>query len=289
MTKANLEKDILQYGQLVGISYQLYETLMSFITQVDITLALLNMLISLVLIFLYLLVQRKGPLPVLLLSLHVIALSGFTYFWKNYGGMSGTVPSFFCLYTAFIIVCSSGTTRWVIIVIQAAVLGSYFLFPEWLGMESYYESEKINPLQRSIDYVILGGLIVAFTLYMKRKFVFYRQRISKRNKQLDKIAKTLHHQNQELAASQEETRAINENLESMVEERAREVENKNRSLSEYAFINAHMLRGPLCRIIGLINLMEKEPQLYSTQQLSQLKAIAQEIDHRVKEINSVIS
>jgi hypothetical protein len=73
----------------------------------------------------------------------------------------------------------------------------------------------------------------------------------------------------------------------MVEERAFEVENKNRSLAEYAFINAHMFRGPLCRIIGLINLMEKEPDQYPTDQPAQLKSIAQEIDQRVKEINSV--
>ena len=75
----------------------------------------------------------------------------------------------------------------------------------------------------------------------------------------------------------------------MVDERALEVENKNKSLAEYAFINAHMLRGPLCRIIGLINLMEREPDQYPTSELAQLKSIAQEIDRRVKEINSVIS
>ena len=156
-------------------------------------------------------------------------------------------------------------------------------------METFYEPNKINPVQRSVDYIIVAGLIVAFILYMKRKFVFYRDRVSKRYKQLDRVAKTLHDQNQELATRQEETRAINENLESMVDERARDVENKNRALSEYAFINAHMLRGPLCRIIGLINLMEKEPDHYPEEQLAQLKSIAREIDQRVKEISSVIS
>jgi|GEM_PF-1314425 len=289
MTKVNLEKDILQYGLLVGISYQLYQTLMSFFPQLSTQLALFNMLIALILILLYLLVQRKGAHPVLLLMLHVSALTGFTFFWKNYGGMSGTVPSFFCLYTAFIIVCSHGITRGVIIIFLGSVLSIYFLFPGLLGMESFHEPSKINPLQRNVDYIIVAGLIVAFTLYMKRKFLFYRERVSKRYRQLDQIAKTLHGQNVELATRQEETRAINENLESMVEERALQIENKNKSLAEYAFINAHMLRGPLCRIIGLISLMESEPDRYPAQQLAQLKSIAQEIDLRVKEINSVVS
>jgi hypothetical protein len=289
MTNVNLEKDILQYGQLVGISYQLYQTVMSFFPEVNTSLALLNMLITLVLVFLYLLVQKKGAHPALLLTLHVLALAGLTFFWKNYGGMAGTVPSFFCLYTAFIIVCSHGITRWVIIITLGCVLCIYFLFPGLLGMETFYEPDKINPFQRTFDYIVVGGLIVVFTLYMKRKFVFYRERISKKNKQLDQIAKTLHDQNHELATRQEETRAINDNLEAMVDDRTLEVENKNRSLAEYAFINAHMLRGPLCRIIGLINLMEREPDRYPTGQLAQLKSIAQEIDLRVKEINSVIS
>ena len=47
-------------------------------------------------------------------------------------------------------------------------------------------------------------------LFIKKKFVYYRDRVSKRYKQLDRIAKTLHDQNLELATRQEETRAINE-------------------------------------------------------------------------------
>ena len=287
--KENLEKDILQYGLLIGISYQLYQTLLSLVPALITGLALLNTFITLMIVFLYLLVQRKGAHPLLLLTVHALTMTAFTFFWKNFGGMSGTVPSFFCVYTAFIVVCSHGITRWIIIAISILVLMVYFLFPGWLDMESPFEPGKINPVQRNVDYLVVAGLIVAFTIYMKRKFIVYRDQVSKRYQQLDHIAQTLHHQNQELATRQEETRAINENLESLVENRAHEVEKNNKALAEYAFINAHMLRGPLCRIIGLINLMEKEPGEYPATQLAQLKSIAQEIDRHVKEINSVIS
>jgi hypothetical protein len=289
MTKEILEKDILQYGLLAGITYQLYQTVMSLVPFFNTNLALLNMLITMTIFFLYLLTQRKGAHPAILMSLHFLALAGFTFFWKNYGGLSGTTPSFLCLYISFIMVCSHGITRWAIIIILGFVLCIYFLFPGWLGMTSFYETNKINPVQRSVDYIIVASLIVAFTLYMKRKFIFYREKVSNRNRQLDQIAKTLHNQNLELATRQEETRAINENLESIVDERAFQIENNNRSLAEYAFINAHMLRGPLCRIIGLINLMERESHKHNTDQLIQLKSIAQEIDLRIKEINSVVS
>jgi signal transduction histidine kinase len=289
MTKADLEKDILQYGLLVGISYQLYQTVASFFPQVLISMAAFNLLITIILIFLYLLVQRKGAHPVLLLSLHTVALSGLTYFWMNYGGMSGTAPSFYCLYTAFIIVCSYGIARWVITITLCLILGLYFTFPGLLNMQSFSEPEKINLFQRNVDYLAVGGLIIVFALYMKRKFVFYRESVSMRHQQLDRLAMTLQGQNQEIAMRQEETRAINENLESMVAERKFQIENKNTELAEYAFINAHMLRAPLCRILGLISLMEKEPEQYPNDQLVQIKSIAQEIDRYIKEINKVVS
>jgi signal transduction histidine kinase len=257
--------------------------------QLNTTLALVNMLITLVIFFLYLLTQKKGAHPMILLVLHGLVMTGFTFFWKNFGGMAGTVPSFYCVYIAFIVVCSHGITRWVIIVTISAILTFYFAFPELLGMKTPFEPAKISSVQKSIDYVIVAGLIVVFTIYMKNKFIHYREGVRKRHRQLDQIANTLHEQNQELATRQEETRAINDNLEAMVDERAQQVEAKNQELAEYAFINAHMLRGPLCRIIGLINLMEKEPEQYPINQLAELKIIAQEIDQRVKEINSVIS
>jgi len=289
MIKQNLEQDILSYGLLIGASYQLYQLLMSLVPHMNIDLALVNVLITMVLFFFYLIAQRKGAHPLLLYAVHFSSLAGLTFFWKNFGGMAGTVPSFLCVYTSFIVVSSHGVTRGVIISILVAMLGVYFLFPEWLGMQSSFEPEHIDVNQRNIDYVIVGALILAFTLYMKNKFMFYRDSVSTRYRQLDQIANTLHQQNQELATRQEETRAINDNLETLVEKGAREVEDKNLALAEYAFINAHMLRGPLCRMMGLIHLMEREPDRYNSEQLTQLKTITHEIDQRIREINSVIS
>jgi signal transduction histidine kinase len=289
MIKENLEQDILSYGLLIGASYQLYQLLMSLVPHMNIDLALVNVLITMVLFFYYLIAQRKGAHPLLLHAVHFSSLAGLTFFWKNFGGMAGTVPSFLCVYTSFIVVSSHGITRGLIVSILVAMLGVYFLFPQWLGMQSSFEPEHIDVNQRNIDYVIVGALILAFTLYMKNKFMFYRDRVSTRYRQLDQIANTLHQQNQELVTRQEETRAINDNLETLVEKGAREVEDKNLALAEYAFINAHMLRGPLCRMMGLIHLMEREPDRYNSEQLTQLKTITHEIDQRIREINSVIS
>jgi light-regulated signal transduction histidine kinase (bacteriophytochrome) len=44
---------------------------------------------------------------------------------------------------------------------------------------------------------------------------------------------------------------LNRNLEQKVNDRTKELQIKNERLVQYAFMNAHMLRGPLCRIKGL--------------------------------------
>jgi glucan phosphoethanolaminetransferase (alkaline phosphatase superfamily) len=287
--KKQLEKDMLQYGIVVSITYQLYQSLLSLVPTFQPFMAFLNMFIVMVLFFIYLLIQKKGPLPVLIFLLHTLALGGFTYFYKNFGGLSGTVPSLMCAYTAFIMVCSHGGFRVFLVATMMLMLTVFLVFPEALGMTAVMEPSKIPVDQRAVDFLVVAVIIVIFTLYMKKKLQFYKNETEHRYQQLDQIAQTLHVQNQELATRQEETRAINDNLESMAEERTREVENKNRELAEYAFINAHMLRGPLCRIIGLINLMEKEPDQYPMAELRQLKLTAQDIDKRIKEIDSVIS
>ena len=62
-------------------------------------------------------------------------------------------------------------------------------------------------------------------------------------------------QNKELINSHEKLFTINENQESVIKNRTFEIEQKNQKLLEYAYINSHLLRSPVARIKGLINLM----------------------------------
>ena len=64
--------------------------------------------------------------------------------------------------------------------------------------------------------------------------------------------------NDELKRSNEKIRNINLNLENRVSERTNFLELQNKQLKEYSYINAHLLRGPMCSILGLVSLMENE-------------------------------
>jgi hypothetical protein len=96
---------------------------------------------------------------------------------------------------------------------------------------------------------------------------------------------TLQEQNESLRHKQEETLSINENLENIVDERIKGIEEKNRELAEYAFINAHLLRAPICSLLGIINLIEIEG---SDTQIRNVKEKAMHIDRIVKRINDMM-
>lgn len=69
-------------------------------------------------------------------------------------------------------------------------------------------------------------------------------------------------QHSELEEKQLYIEELNESLEEKVLQRTAELEIKNQQLSNFAFINAHKIRGPVCRLLGMNNLLlhVKEPK-----------------------------
>ncbi len=86
-----------------------------------------------------------------------------------------------------------------------------------------------------------------------------------------------------------EIERTNFNLEERIKERTSELEFQNNQLAEYAFINSHLLRGPLCRLLGLINLIDHtEIQDKEKDLINHLKLSGEELDEVIKKINSAI-
>ena len=82
-------------------------------------------------------------------------------------------------------------------------------------------------------------------------------KVEERTKEIQLKTEEIQAQNEEIMAQAEEIQGMNENLEMLVKQRTAELENKNKALEEYAFINAHKLRSPVASILGLLNLLSK--------------------------------
>lgn len=77
----------------------------------------------------------------------------------------------------------------------------------------------------------------------------------------------------------------NMNLKDMLDD----MQLRNKKLAEYAFINSHMLRAPLVRILGLAELVSKEVILSEHQELLEsFKTSAEELDAIVTKINETL-
>lgn len=97
-------------------------------------------------------------------------------------------------------------------------------------------------------------------------------------------------QHDQLKAYASEIQQINEQLEKRVIERTERLVYQNERLREYAFINAHLLRGPSARIQGLISLLisgrlSKEDE---QQALDYLEVSGEELDKIIRKINRTL-
>ena len=87
----------------------------------------------------------------------------------------------------------------------------------------------------------------------------------------------------------EELQAMNENLEDRVQERTRALEEQNAQLAEYAFINSHLLRAPLSRILGLINLINASDLSHRERELMRhLHESGRQLDDIVHRISNML-
>ncbi|MEL6670884.1 MAG: response regulator [Bacteroidota bacterium] len=77
-------------------------------------------------------------------------------------------------------------------------------------------------------------------------------------------------------------RAMFHELENFLEER-------NRQLQQYSFINSHKVRGPLANIMGLVDLMKQDPELRDHSLVHHLATSAGQLDRIIKDLNDMLS
>lgn len=84
--------------------------------------------------------------------------------------------------------------------------------------------------------------------------------------------------------------ALNQNLEEIVLQRTLTLEEQNQKLRSYAFYNAHSLRGPFCRIKGLIQLQElRDNSAADNLEIDLLlKHCLEELDTKIHEIQFIV-
>lgn len=136
----------------------------------------------------------------------------------------------------------------------------------------------IKPIAIILYYVIINPCINRKT---KADLLFLNLQIQKQKEELSEQAKNLANANCEITS-------MNINLERLVEEKTLRILQQRERLIKYAFQNAHSVRGPLARLMGLVGLL-KLKEIESVEMpfiLNEIEKASDELDSVIKEINT---
>jgi tetratricopeptide (TPR) repeat protein len=125
------------------------------------------------------------------------------------------------------------------------------------------------------QYVAIAGVSLILLLTTVLGVKFYK--LNKSNQQAKEALLKLN----------EDVSKMNENLEAMVQERTEKIKFQNQKLVEFTFFTAHEVRGPVARILGLIEL-SKLDEIQADERVQILKRLEEaglELDEVIRQIN----
>jgi len=125
----------------------------------------------------------------------------------------------------------------------------------------------------AILYWLLFNLVVFYTIIELERYIQYVQ-----------TSRTL------IENQKDELAALNENLEAVVLQRTQVLKEQNKKLLDYAFYNAHTLRGPFCRVKGLILLKQffNEKSSDTKEINARLMESLEELDQKIQDIQVIV-
>ncbi len=139
----------------------------------------------------------------------------------------------------------------------------------------------LMPIRTFLSYSIIssGCFLLQYIIYKNDKF---NQRLVS---DLKNKTEELKFKNQELINSQSRLSDLNVNLENIVEQKTENIKKQNEALIKYAYTNAHQVRGPIARILGLIQISKLEEKVNYHWLFEKVKTETEEVDSIVKNIS----
>lgn len=157
----------------------------------------------------------------------------------------------------------------------------------WLALHPvrYGQPNANTIIVAGFTYLVLYTVIAYSSKLLKQRYDEAITSLALSNNELIEKSNEIETQNEELVQSQENLSQLNNHLESMVQERTLEVKRQNEQLIKYAYSNAHHVRGPVARVLGLIQLSKMETNLDYPFLFQKIEQQANEIDEVVSRIN----
>ena len=157
----------------------------------------------------------------------------------------------------------------------------------WLAMHPvrYQEQRPGDIIIAGVTYMVLYSVVAYSSKLLKQRYDGALTELAEKNLELAENAQEIETQNEELQQSQENLSELNNHLEQLVEDRTNKIKEQNERLIRYAYANAHHLRGPVARLLGLIQVSKMETNLDYKFLFDRIQEQTIELDEVVKGIN----
>ncbi|MEP2023095.1 MAG: hypothetical protein ABJH98_06030 [Reichenbachiella sp.] len=215
--------------------------------------------------------------------------TAYIFYWIGTGGVfSAPAYVFFVLVIVFIIVLAKPYGYYYTVLFCATCLVLTVVAPT--GMYEYHMT-----LSDDLYYVLATQFLICLLLivislhFLKTNFDKERSKNEESNETLISLTAELETKKKELLAKREKIENLKRNLEHLVHERTIQLEEKHEQLSQYAYDNAHTLRGALCNVLAIISLIKKEPNNSQTlDAIDRLNQKAIDLDSLVYQVNNLL-
>lgn len=159
-------------------------------------------------------------------------------------------------------------------------------FIQYNDPEFTISKERNDVITIAFTYSILYFILTFTTGMLKFGYDKILEDLNFANKELQEKANEIEAQNEELLQMQESLGRYNETLEKTVNERTQMLEEKTEKIIRYSYVNAHHLRGPVARLLGLVALHKLEQNPDDKFFFDKVREQTNEIDLIVKQINT---
>ena len=164
-----------------------------------------------------------------------------------------------------------------------AVNGIFII--QFLNPEMHYTANRNEMLTITITYSIIYFILTYATAVLKSSYDRIHLHLRETNVELREKADEIEAQNEELVQIHENVNALNTDLERIVNERTAKIQIQNEVLLKYSYTNAHHLRGPVARLLGLANVHKLNTEYDDDFIISKMVEQAHEIDDVIRQIN----
>lgn len=160
------------------------------------------------------------------------------------------------------------------------ILAMLDMGPEKFGLVS--PDYELQPIRTVIAYGIISAASYTFHLIIDRNDELNEKLLNELKIQAAEIKS----QNERLLQSESNLSNLNQHLEALVENKIENIKKQNELLQKYAYANAHHVRGPVARILGLFQIKKIDISLTDHWFFEKVENETNQLDKILKRISA---